>query len=158
MNKELESFIDTLNDAKWSSNIARGKGMKNLAALSLDTNTNFNTQYFVVQLAIKTINTLLPIVLRYEGLETNAVECEQATTLEQAKQAAYNASYAARAAGSYVAGYAASYAFGASAYYEYPASYAAEYASRVIGGDGMLLLSAKIAEDILIDMGVEGTK
>jgi hypothetical protein len=159
VDEALRQYKIVLNDADWSSNIARGKGMKRLAILQLGTKDNFNTKYFTEQLSIRTVNTLLPIVLRYEGFESNAKACEQATTL---KQAAFGATHAANAA-KYTAN-AATHAANAAKYTAnafdaaYYASNAAYYASVVIGGDSMLLLSAKIAEDILIEMGVEGTK
>jgi hypothetical protein len=186
MNIQINYFINKLNDADWSSDISREENMKKLNILKFNIKDNFNTQYFVEQLALRTVNTILPIVLRKQGLEEHAKACEQAKTLQESDDAAYyasnaaaNASYAANAyyaaanaynAASYAAAKnAARYAYAAASYaaaarYAYNAArsaYAArsaEYASKVIGDDSMLLLSAKIAEDILIDMGVEGTQ
>jgi hypothetical protein len=151
VDRALRRYKIVLNDADWSSNIARGKGMKRLAILQLGTNNNFNTQYFTEQLALRTINTIMPIVLRKEGLNDHALACEQASTLQEAQDAAKCAYYGASCAR--YAYYAAS-----CARYAYYAAYCADYASEFIGDDSMLLLSAKIAEDILIEMGVEGTQ
>jgi hypothetical protein len=162
MNKE---FIDKLNDADWSSGIARAEGVERLKILQLSTNDIFNEKYFTEQLALRTINTILPIVLRHKDLNDHAVACEQATTLKKAQDAASD--YAAVAV-EYVfytifhtASLAAFFAAEVSGDESYAAICAAECASsasKVIGGDSMLLLSAKIAEDILIEMGVEGKK
>jgi hypothetical protein len=69
--------------------------MRRLAVLQLGTANDFNTLYFTEQLAIKTINTLLPVVLHKAGLHDHAESCSNASTLAEARKAA---NYAAKAA------------------------------------------------------------
>ena len=149
----LRQYKITLNDSNWSSNTARASGMRRLAVLQLGTSTDFNTQYFVEQLAFKTITVLLAKYLASIGYTDLAEACAKATTLQEARDAAYAADYADYAAN------AAAYAADAAA--SYAASYAAAAAAAanaVYAGDEYLLLSAKLAEDILIEMGVPAIK
>ena len=159
----LRQYKITLNDSIWSSNTARASGMRRLAVLQLGTSTGFNTQYFVEQLAFKTITILLAKYLASKGYTELAENCAKATTLQEAKDAAADAArsaYFAAANAVYAAYYATNAAYYATnaAYAANAAAYAANAAEYAGTGDEYLLLSAKLAEDILIEMGVPAIK
>lgn len=84
-----------INDANWSSNKARADGLKRLAIAQLGTKNTIDEKLFVEKLALMTVNTILPSLLRKANLEKNAIECENVKIL---KTAAYVAYAAARAA------------------------------------------------------------
>ena len=164
----LRRYKIRLNDSNWSSNAARASGMRRLAVLQLGTSTGFNTQYFVEQLALRTITILLSKLLNDKGYTELAERCAGATTLQEARYAANAADaayYAADAADAYYAADAAKYAskaaaYAAASYADDAAYYAADAAKYAAygSGDEYLLLSAKLAEDILIEMNVPAIK
>jgi hypothetical protein len=102
----VRAFDIKLNDADWSSNAARAKGMRAEAIAKLGSN-NLNQQEFAKRLAIKTVNVLLPVTLRAlialipshaDVLEISARTCETATDTRAAESAASAAESAARSA------------------------------------------------------------
>jgi hypothetical protein len=99
----VRAFDIKLNDADWSSNAARAKGMRAEAIAKLGSN-NLNQQEFAKRLAIKTVNVLLPVTLRAlialipshaDVLEISARTCETATDTRAAESAARSAASAA---------------------------------------------------------------
>ena len=132
----VRAFKIALNDKGWSSPLARAKGLRRLAVAQLGS-LEVNQVEFSKQLALETIRQILPIALRAIGLEKNAVQCEKAKTLKEAKIAA-----AAAAATNAAAAYAATNAANAA------------YAEK----DRILSLSAEIAVQILVKLGSEGSK
>ena len=112
----MHSLFDTepgqLNDAKWSSNDARAKGMLKVAIAQLGSDT-INQKEFAEIVAFKTITVLMPIVLRDKKYEEEALLCESSKNLHEAKiniysikdklYAAYTYAAAADAAANYAA-------------------------------------------------------
>ena len=93
----VRAFDIIINDSQWSSNDARAKGMRREAIAKLGSNTLDQIE-FSKKLTLKVIQRILPQTLRLVGLESHAVACEQAKTLEEGRTAAYAAAYAANAA------------------------------------------------------------
>ena len=60
----LRRFKIGLNDARWSSNEARAKGLRRIAIAQLGTTNTLDEQLFVRKLASVTITKVLPTVLR----------------------------------------------------------------------------------------------
>jgi hypothetical protein len=119
VNAAVRQFKIRLNDAKWSSNQARAKGMRKLAIAQLGTNDpSFDEKKFVGLLVEQTIRKVVPYALRCAiraaedqkhkaALEEAAVRCERDGDLEAAKNAR-RAAYAANAdASTYAASTAA---------------------------------------------------
>ena len=151
VNSVIRSFKIRLNDSSWSSNDARAKGMRRLAVLQLGTKEGFDEVHFSKLLTLRTIQILLPRVLSLAGLHAHAKACENVTTLEDARaaaEAAHAAAAAARVSEAARAAAAAAYAADAAA------AAAAYTAADAAARDEILTLSAKIAEDILIEMDV----
>lgn len=166
-----------LNDARWSNDSARAKGLRRLAVLQLGTRENFDDIEFSKKLALMVINKILPITLRKIGLDVVAFRCEQSLDLNTAAEAASiaaDAAYdtaqdrpirlkqlaatsraadAARAAAR-AAAYAAAYAG------RLAAVYAADAAARAYDApdDIILNLFAAEFENILIEMKVPGVQ
>jgi hypothetical protein len=109
----------TLNDANWSSNTARAKGLRRLAVLQLGSKDNFNDVNFVQR--------LVPLAKKYAA---NAAKYAKyaANAAEYAKYAEYAANAAANAAN------AAKYATNAAKYAEYAANAAANAAKYAANG------------------------
>jgi len=119
-----------LNDSRWSSPAARAAGLRRLAIAQLGTAENFDSVEFSRRVAVMTVQTVLPPMLRRYGLETHATACEAATTIDDAADAASAASAAAAHASAsvYYAAVAASAAAHASASVYYAAVAAADAA------------------------------
>jgi hypothetical protein len=166
----------SLNDAGWSSELARAKGLRELALLQLGTDGVLDEVEFVKKVALLVINKYLPPILRKAKLNQEADACEQAKDLDTARDAARTARDAARTAHTSAAAYA--YAHTSAATYAYAAAYAAAanaatYAASaaaardaayavsivfVINNDKTLSLFAKDVAEILIDMKVPGVQ
>jgi hypothetical protein len=115
-----------LNDAVWSSDVARTKACLPLALLT----ESEAPAGWVDQYALRTTREILPIALRAAGLEYHAVACASAEDLDAAGRAAGAASnVASRAAFARYASNAAYAAYNAA----YNAAYAAS-ASRHVAG------------------------
>ncbi len=99
----VRRFKIKLNDANWSSNEARAQGMRRVAIAQLGS-LRINPVAFVKYVSEQTIRRILPIILRQQGFEKEALRCE----IEGTKQAA--AGYAAASAASAYAASAAAYA------------------------------------------------
>lgn len=132
----LRKYKIALNDGQWSSNAARANGMRRLAVLQLGTSEGFDTHYFAEELALRTVNILLPKILSDSGYTDFSEACTKSSTLRMAYNAAYTSTNGM---------------FNESVYY---AALTAVYADH----DIYLLLSANIAEDILIEMNVPAVK
>lgn len=106
-----------LNDATWSSNIARAQGLKRLAIAQLGSES-INQKLFAEKVTLGCIQKVVPVALRAvakvhpvevykEALETVAKQCEGATTLNAAARAAANADELVDAVDAAYAAYAA---------------------------------------------------
>ena len=116
----------SLNDAEWSSNRARARGMRRVAIAQLGSKYMIDSVRFVALLSEYVIREVVPVALRWAAqvnpshaalLEERAIQCEAEGT-----------SYAARAASD--AALAASDAARAASDAARAASYAARYAAR----------------------------
>jgi hypothetical protein len=118
----VRSFKIALNDAAWSSNTARAKGMRRIAIAQLGTAGEIDEVAFAKALAEQTIRQIVPVALRAAAelhqdamhkaaLEAAAVRCEKegswAASWAASEAASWAASEAARAA-SWAASWAAS--------------------------------------------------
>jgi hypothetical protein len=106
-----------LNDSAWSSDKARGAGMRRLALAQLGSAGVVADVDFVRRIIEMTIRRFIPIALRAAAsihplaehkvaMEKAAVQCEQASTLQDCEAAGRAAEAASRAA-SRAAGWAA---------------------------------------------------
>src|SRR2546428_6104045 len=86
----VRAFKIRLNDARWSSEVARTKGLRELAVAQLGSNT-IDQQQFVKLLVIEVVRTFLPPLLRARKFEEEAEACEQVKTFKQAQVAAKKA-------------------------------------------------------------------
>ena len=175
----VRSYKITLNDAAWSSNSCRAKGMKLVSVAQLGSD-QIDQKQFSNEVALGVINRIVPIALRSaaslipshkDALEAAAVGCEIAidlVTARAAANAAYAAANAARAAraaanAAYAAANAAraaraaanaAYAAANAAYAADAAAYAAEAAA--YAADAAAYAAAKdnvlsIAAQIAVD-------
>ena len=134
--RAVRSFKIRLNDSsKWPSDAARAEGMRRLAVAQLGSDA-LNQIEFAEKLAFKTITVLLAKLFDERRKPRLADACRKAKDLKEARAAAVAAAVAAAAADAY-AGYAADAADAADAL-----SY--------------LLLSAKLAEEVLVEMKSPG--
>lgn len=138
----VRAFKIELNDAQWSSDMARANGLRTISIAQLGSE-KLDQNEFSKLLAERTIRIVLPIALRNCGWEKEALRCEAEGTAE----AAYAASYAAARASTNAAACAAA-----------KVAYATKAATNATKADEILSLSAKIAVEILIEMDCEGTK
>jgi hypothetical protein len=159
----------SLNDAGWSSNLARTNGLRELALLQLGTDGVLDEVEFAKRLSLLVINNYLPPMLRKIHLNQEADVCEQAKDLDTARAASdvvfdaiNNAAYVSgRNTANAAAANAADAAARAAHYARYAnAADAAAWAVRVVrnlpSGDKTLLSFAKDVAAILIDMKVPG--
>jgi hypothetical protein len=159
----IRSFKITLNDGYWVSNRQRAAGMRKLAVLQLGTKDNFDSNQFVSRLIIETVRQILPLALDVVGLFNEAKKCKTVNTLEEARTVTkacelavivspnYRQIVAARACAALrwavidrlrgMSGAAGE------------VGWAAQHVAQIVGV-GALKATAKIAEDILIDMKV----
>jgi len=106
VSRAVRSFKITLNDANWSGNIARAKGLQRMAVAQLGSD-GIDESLFVKELALSCVRKIVPIALRAaarlqntehcEKLNAEALKCE-AATVDNMKDAAYSAARAAGAA------------------------------------------------------------
>ena len=163
----VRAFKIELNDAQWSSDMARANGLRTISIAQLGSE-KLDQNEFSKLLAERTIRIVLPIALRNCGWEKEALRCEAEGTAEAAYAASYAAACAstnaaACAAQAAQAAYAASYAAArastnAAACAAAKVAYATKAATNATKADEILSLSAKIAVEILIEMDCEGTK
>jgi len=165
-------FAIRLNDAAWSSEMARADGLRDLGLALLGT-AHLDRKVFLSNLTQATIREVVPVFLRRAGLEEPAKRCEAEGTAEAAARGARSAAAAAYAAYADAAdAAAAAYADAAAAAAAYAdaafadaaaaaadaAAAAAAYADDAAAayrkkyGDETLILSARIATRILTEM------
>jgi len=148
-------FAIRLNDAAWSSEMARADGLRDLGLALLGT-AHLDRKVFLLRLTQATIREVVPVFLRRAGLEEPAKKCETEGTVEAARwardaaYAAYAAYADAAAAAAAAAAADAAAADAAYAAYAYTAYAYAAYRKKY--GDETLILSAKIATRILTEM------
>src|SRR6202522_1377095 len=141
VSRALRSFKIKLNDAKWSSNTARAKGLRRLALVQLGSAGHLDDRKFAKRVAKLAIQKAVPAALRAaasihkdakhrEALLEHASICEREGTRQAALDAKKAAAAAAAdaAAGDYAA-YAAAYAGPNPAGALRRAAYAADYAA-----------------------------
>src|SRR3970282_2263128 len=80
-------FAIRLNDARWSSPAVRAEALLPLALAQFGT-AGRKRKRWVELVVLGTIQKVLPMILRPVGLEAEAIQCEQATTIAQAIEAA----------------------------------------------------------------------
>ncbi len=168
--KAVRSFKIGLNDKKWSSPEARAKGLRDLGLAQLGSLGVVNDKEFVVRLAKKLIQIILPKMVRQcfasnvevmraadvcevEGSQHSAIALRnilRSTAAYAAAAAAYAAAAAADAAYAAAADADAAYAYAAYAY-----AYAADAAAPSIR-DEYLTLAAQIALDVLRELNSPG--
>ena len=107
VNRAVRQFKIRLNDAMWSSNVARAKGLRALAVAQLGSKDAIDGREFARRLAEKIIRVLVPIALRAAAecvpshaavLGAAAGECERVGTRGSANAACKVANSAAAAA------------------------------------------------------------
>jgi hypothetical protein len=150
----IREYKIKINDAQWSSNEARTKGMRRAAIAQLGSQ-DIDQAAWTIFVVEQVIRRILSLALRAaakkqtkehrEKLEAVALQCEQ----EGTKNAAY-AAYAAANAATYAAN-AATYA---AAYAAYAAASAATYAAN----DNVLSLAAEICVEACINFKTQGSK
>jgi hypothetical protein len=143
-----------LNDSRWSSNKARGEGMRRLAIAQLGSKDTVDAKEFSVRVARMTIQIVVPSALRSAArmltgkhptaLLALALKCEAEPTEANAREARAAAYAAADAA--YAANAAAN------------AANAAAYAANAANADDMLARFAEGVVQILIDMKAPGVQ
>ena len=166
----VRAFGIRLNDARWSSNAARAKGMERFGLAEIGSNS-IDQSTFARFVAEQTIRQILPIALRSaarlnpkyaEALEETALRCEKEGTREAALKARRIADAAHAAADAAAADAAADYAAYAAA--DAAAAYAAAYAAyaayaaaaAAAASDQILNLSAEMAVQALAECGSPG--
>ena len=174
-----------LNDASWSSNQARAKGLRRLAVAQLGSVGVLDEREFVRRVVAMTIRKAVPIALRAAAkrnpkfavqLEACAVRCEVEGTRDACKEgervaraaadadadadaADAAAAYAAADAAAYAAAYADGDGGGGGSYAYAYAAYAADaaaYDART--RDRVLAEYAEHVVQILVDMGAPGVQ
>jgi hypothetical protein len=178
----VRAFKIRLNDADWSSDAARAKGMRQLAVAQLGSD-EVDQLAFVREVTLETVRQIVPIALRAaaslnakhkDALESAAVACEAATDLVAAKAAAAAAHAAAADTDAYAYAYAyaaaaadtAAYAYAAAAHAAAAhahaaaaaatAAYAAAAHAAAVEKDSVLKRCAKIGLQALIKLGAPG--
>ena len=165
----VRRLVLILNDANWSSDMARAKGMRRLAIAQLGTTGQINKNIFAEMVAEISIKKTVPRALRcvakiypdkvhQEALEEAAVDCETKGTAHAARAAANaayaadHAAYAAHAADH--AAYAADHAAHAAAHAARAADHAA--ANAAYAADIELGLFAEDVVQLLIQLKAPG--
>jgi len=157
--KSVRSFKISLNDREWSSPTARSTGLRDLGLAQLGSLGIVDSKEFATRLAKKTIGVMLPMLIREKhptdlALLNAAQICENEGTLESALALrkflwdAYADAYAYVYVYVYTAAAAAAAADAAAA--------AAAYAYAFPKTDKYLLLGAKLALDVLQELGSPG--
>lgn len=83
VSKAVRWFKIYLNDAKWTSNQARAKGLRKLAVAQLGSK-EIDDDDFVNYMILETIRQIIPIVLNKSNFTKEAKECVKVVTLEEA--------------------------------------------------------------------------
>src|SRR6267142_940843 len=93
----VRAFKIALNDSAWSSNAARGLGLRRIAVAQLGSES-IDQVLFVKELALATIREIVPIALRAaakvhpdrthkDTLESEALKCESITSFDNVRSA-----------------------------------------------------------------------
>ena len=167
----VRAFKIKLNDAIWSSNDARAKGMLKIAIGQLGSNV-IDQAAFAQIVAFKTVTVLMPVILIDNGFNTEATLCENSKDIREARynisqirnrlRPAYSSSttiYVAKIAASYA--YTSStiiYAGAAAVAAANTAAVAAAAANRnyITANDKYLNISANICLEALIELKSPG--
>jgi hypothetical protein len=155
-----------INDARWSSNMARAKGLKRLALAQLGSD-KLDAKEFAQRVATMTIRIYVPLALRAaasrkgnakhkEALEAAAELCEKEPTRESARKAREVARTAYAAAAAYATAYAAADAYAAAAAAAAADAYAADAADADATSDSVLASFCEQVVGILIEMKAPG--
>jgi len=156
-----------INDAKWSSDEARTKGMRRAAIAQLGS-SGINQREWADYVIEQVIRRILPLSLRRaaekhkdkthaERLIEAALRCENEGTRESARNAAAAASAAYAAYAASAAAYAASDAY--AAYAAAAAADAADAAADAVAyRDNILNIAAEICVEACIKCGTQGSK
>jgi hypothetical protein len=147
-----------LNDKRWSSDVARAKGLRRVAIAQLGSKGVVNGKRYLALVAEGTIREIVPIALRAAAkvnpkyavaLEVAAVRCEQEGSHEAALAArpatsTYNAAYNAAYAVVYDTAYAVVY----DTAYTYASAYDTAYAAAASAASAAYA-SASVRDSIL---------
>ncbi|AGS80886.1 hypothetical protein [Caulobacter phage Cr30] len=162
----------TLNDANWSSEQARAKGLRKLAVLQLGTKNNFDDVEFASRISMFVVNGTVANLFDKLGFVEHAKNMREAKTLGAAARAAADAAAADAAYAAADAAYAAyaaadaaraaadaAYAAADAAYAAYAAADAADAAAYADANfdndyDQFLTNFAENVSNILIEMNV----
>ena len=175
VHSSIRALKIALNDANWSSNAARTKGMRKLAILQLGTDTGFDGKEFIKRLIPLTLEVAervqpTPHPSYWDQVQDACGLVLKALNGDGDLNAAANAANAAANAAAYAAANAAAYAAASAAYAANAAAYAADlaaasaaYAANAAAnaaGDGDQVLTdfAESVAQILIDMKVPGVE
>jgi hypothetical protein len=165
----VRSFKIRLNDANWSSNEARAKGMIEISIAQLNSN-EIDQKEFAKRVTIKTINVIIADLAHRYSIELES-KLRIVVDLEEARQLCldlkrYAAVYAAAdAAAAYAAAYAAAAYAAADAAYAaaaadaaYAAAYAAAAADATYAAakDNILIKAANICLEVLKELKSPG--
>jgi hypothetical protein len=155
----VRRFKIRLNDARWSSDSARAKGLRRIAVAQLGSD-GLDQREFARRVALGVIREILPAMLRARGLAVEADTLADVADLATARvvllgaktklYAAADAAYAASAA------YADAAASAASAAAD--AADAAASAATPETRDAILTQAAGIGERVLVEMGSPGAQ
>jgi hypothetical protein len=155
----VRSFKIRLNDARWSSPVARAAGLRDLGLAQIGSRGVVQGQEFAKRVAEQTIRILIPKLFRSlfplnSRCLAAADRCEREGTMAASRNACAEAAYAAAADA------CAAYAEAASAEAAYAVAACAEaaYADAADNSnpDKYLLLSASLALQILRDLNSPG--
>ena len=159
----VRAYKIRLNDARWSSNAARAKGMLRLGIAQIGSDT-LDQNEFRRRLVEALIRRIVPIALRAaasrnpahaDALNDAALRCEREGT-RAAAIAARDVAIKAAAADAADASYAAAAAAAATAVAATAVADAATNAAAVAKRDEVLCAAAEMALEILIDMKSPG--
>jgi len=183
----VSAFGRKLNDARWPSDKARAKGMRDFLVAQLGSHGTIDSHEFAQRLALRTVREVLPHWLRHDKINGDLIAaCENASTIEEGRvaatvvaRAAYAANVIAATDSAYSAAYNSAYDAAASTtIYAVPNAYcndniycnnyvtaaadAANAAAGIYIYDDVravtLPLSARIASEILRDLGSPGAQ
>lgn len=170
VSRSLRSLKIRLNDARWSSNEARAKGLRRLALIQLGSRDVLDDREFAKRVAILAIRLSVPAALRaaasvhkvpkhQEALREAANKCEREPTEASAREARSIAQEARNAvAAAYAAAVADAYAAADVAADAAAAAYAAAVAAAADARDKSLADFAEGVVQILIEMDLPGVQ
>ena len=146
----VRSFKIRLNDSRWSAEKARAAGLRDLGLAQLGSKGVVDGVEFMKRVAEKTIRVLIPKIFKLT-FPTN-----KACLIAAARCAEEGTKEAAAAAAQVGAAAAAAYAADAAAAYAAHAAAAAQVGAAAVAADEYLILSAKIALEVLRELNSPG--